>query len=789
MRLGQDEINWRDHAFNLDEKRILIVDDDKGFCESVSDILCLQGYSVKSVNSANEAFPVLSSFKPHVIFLDVLLPDSIGTDLLKAVRRELPFALSVMVTAHAQVETAVDALRKGAYNYLLKPLGWDEVFLTLERCFERLQLTYEKHIAVEELKGRNASLEESNLRLRRIVEATTRITNCIHLPEFGPFLLREFADGIGALGGSLYLKRRDKFVLQHSLDNDNVAQELELPLAKGTVFARAVAEKKPLLIDSDEFWHEIEQSGWRGYVDNTALIFPLFDIDGEVVGLISLHNKVAPPFTRADLDLGRLMATYTSESLHSVNMTENMLKSEERYRRLVETMNDGLIVVDDRFCLTYANKRFCEILGYKFKDIVGQAIISFMDDSANVSFMKDVREKAGAVHESYEIVWERADGATRTTLVTPQAVKEKNTTNYCFAVITDITDRKKSEEALKQQKYEADIRVKELDCLFAISSLIDKPDININEVFERTIKVIPKALQYPDVSCVRISLDNCGLSLTGCNGEVFCSHHAEQPTEWQISHAIYASGKRIGRLYIWYRQQRPESERGPFLKEEVSLVNAVAELLGGIIERVHAEDELKTSVDKLQTTMEGIIQAMAMTSEMRDPYTAGHQRRVSKLACAIAMKMDLPMQMVDGIRLASIIHDLGKIYVPAEILSKPGVISDIEFSIIKTHAQVGHDILRKIEFPWPLSKIIHQHHERMDGSGYPLGLAGDAIMLESRIIGVADTVEAMASHRPYRPSLGIERALNEVNSNAGTLYDAEIVKVCTDLFNIDGFDF
>ncbi len=187
--------------------------------------------------------------------------------------------------------------------------------------------------------------------------------------------------------------------------------------------------------------------------------------------------------------------------------------------------------------------------------------------------------------------------------------------------------------------------------------------------------------------------------------------------------------------------------------------------------------------------MEGIIQAMAMTTEMRDPYTAGHQRRVAKLASAIAQEMGLTEDEVDGIRLAGIIHDLGKIYVPAEILSKPGHISDIELSIIRTHPQVGHDILKTIAFPWPIALMVQQHHERLDGSGYPLGLDRKDILLGARIISVADTVEAMASHRPYRPSLGIDVALEEVNKNQGKFYEPKVVEICTDLFKNKNFEF
>jgi PAS domain S-box-containing protein/putative nucleotidyltransferase with HDIG domain len=195
----------------------------------------------------------------------------------------------------------------------------------------------------------------------------------------------------------------------------------------------------------------------------------------------------------------------------------------------------------------------------------------------------------------------------------------------------------------------------------------------------------------------------------------------------------------------------------------------------------------KESEDQLRRALKGVVQAMSVTVEMRDPYTAGHQRRVSRLSVAIAREMGLPERQVEGIRMAGDIHDIGKIYVPAEILSKPGKLTDIEFTIIKTHPQVGYDILKNIEFPWPIADIVVQHHERLDGKGYPAGLKGDAILLEARIIIVADVVEAMSSHRPYRPAHGIEKALEEISRNRGTIYDAAVVDACLRLFKEKGF--
>lgn len=198
---------------------------------------------------------------------------------------------------------------------------------------------------------------------------------------------------------------------------------------------------------------------------------------------------------------------------------------------------------------------------------------------------------------------------------------------------------------------------------------------------------------------------------------------------------------------------------------------------------------LQESTEKWRRALEGSIRAMAFALEMRDPYTAGHQLRVADLACAIANEMGLSEKQTNGIRMAAMIHDIGKICIPAQILSKPGKLNEIEFSLVKAHPGIGYDILKNIEFPWPIAQMVLQHHERIDGSGYPSGLAGSEILLEARTLAVADVVEAMASHRPYRPALGLDKALEEISKNRGVLYDPEVADACLKVFRKKGFEF
>ena len=195
----------------------------------------------------------------------------------------------------------------------------------------------------------------------------------------------------------------------------------------------------------------------------------------------------------------------------------------------------------------------------------------------------------------------------------------------------------------------------------------------------------------------------------------------------------------------------------------------------------------RKNLESLLKVLNETVEAIAALYEKRDPYTAGHQRRVAQLACALAREMGLPEEQVDGIRITGVVHDIGKIAVPGDILSKPGRLSTEELNIVKTHPQVAYDVLRNLEFPWPVAETVLQHHERLDGSGYPNGISGGDIILEARILCVADVVESMISHRPYRPALGVERALREIVRNKGVLYDPDVADACSRLSSNGGF--
>lgn len=223
-----------------------------------------------------------------------------------------------------------------------------------------------------------------------------------------------------------------------------------------------------------------------------------------------------------------------------------------------------------------------------------------------------------------------------------------------------------------------------------------------------------------------------------------------------------------------------------------TIVNGRPAIIGNILditERRRAEQAIRLSGERLRHGLESTIAAIAATIESRDPYTAGHQRRVAELASAAAREMRLAPEAIEGIRFGALIHDVGKIQVPAELLAKPARLTGAEFELVKSHPEAGYDIVKGIDFPWPVAAMICQHHERLDGTGYPSGLRGERIALEARVLAVADVVEAMASHRPYRPGLGIEAALAEIERHSGQRYDPDAVRACVRLFREKGFSF
>jgi PAS domain S-box-containing protein len=441
-----------------------------------------------------------------------------------------------------------------------------------------------------------------------------------------------------------------------------------------------------------------------------------------------------------------------------IERTAALRESEGRYRTFFEQSKDVIFITSHEGTILEVNQATMDLFGYTREEMMAMKTQKLYVDAVDRMRFQQLIEAEGSVRD-FEVALRKKDGTPIQCLITASVWQSADGSMKGYqGIIRDITDRKRIETQLREQAL----------------------------IFEN----IHDGIIMTDLGGNIVSWNPAAERMFGYyKGEVF------QKTIGMLTTKVMEGKLQDDRWTGEIGFIRKDGTEGICettvipLRDEGDNIIAMFGVCRDITERKRSEEQLQHSYDKLRETLIATVNILASTIEMRDPYTAGHQRRVTTLACAIAEEMGLSDDQFDGLRMAGLIHDLGKINVPAEILSKPGQINDIEFSIIRYHPQICHDLLKTIELPWPVAKIVLHHHERINGSGYPQGLKGDAIMLEARILAVADVVEAMASHRPYRPALGIKRALEEITKNKGVLYDPAVVDACNKLFTEKHFSF
>ena len=452
---------------------------------------------------------------------------------------------------------------------------------------------------------------------------------------------------------------------------------------------------------------------------------------------------------------------------------EALRKSERRYREFFATSRDCVFITSMEGKWIDFNDAALEMFGYDSREELSQVPISSLYvNPEERSVLTTLIEKQSYVKE-HPVLLRRRDGAVIDTLITAGFRRDADgSEREYYGTIRDITDRKRAEEELRksEEKYR--------NILENIEEGYFEVDLAGNFTFFNPS--LCRILGYPREE------------MPGMNNRVFMD--AENAKEaFRAFNEVYVTG--IPTKGFEWETIRKDGAR-TYLEVSVSLIAMPGEkptrfrgIARDITERKKAETELQQTLESLRKAIGATIQVMVSAVETRDPYTAGHQIRTTNLALFIAMEMGLPQEKIDGIRMAGSIHDIGKLSIPVEILSKPTALSEIEFSLIKEHSITGYKILKDVDSPWPLAEIVLQHHERMDGSGYPQGLKGEEILMEARIIAVADVVESMASHRPYRAALGLNVALEEIEKNRGTLYDEAVVDACLRLFREKGYRF
>jgi PAS domain S-box-containing protein/putative nucleotidyltransferase with HDIG domain len=451
---------------------------------------------------------------------------------------------------------------------------------------------------------------------------------------------------------------------------------------------------------------------------------------------------------------------------------EGLLDSQEKNRLLIENANEGIVVIQDEV-VKFANPKTQELFGCTAQELVLKPVkdVVHPEDRGTVMeqhFKRLNGDEVPDVHE-FRIV----DKAGSTKWVELNGVLQSwggRPADLCF--VRDITQRKMAERAL----YQSEERFRNL-----VENTSDWVwEVDTAGIYTYVGPRVRNILGYePDEVLGKTPFHFMTAQESARIAGIFESCvAAKKPFAFVENVCLRKDGRTVS----------VERSAVPFF-DAAGSVCGFRGIDRDISERKRSEDKLQSSYRRLEDTLDGVIQAMALTVETRDRRTGGHQRRVTELAHAIATEIGLSKERSRGVRIAGLLHDVGKITIPTEILSKPGRLSDMEFAIIKTHSKAGYDILKSIDFPWPVADIVVQHHERMDGSGYPSGLKGEQTALEARILAVADVVEAMVSHRPHRPALGTDQAMQEITDNRGRLYDANVVDACLTLFNRGSFRF
>jgi len=462
-------------------------------------------------------------------------------------------------------------------------------------------------------------------------------------------------------------------------------------------------------------------------------------------------------------DIGTQMILLAIEDITEHKRLENLLKEAEgRYRGVFETASDGILFFEQREGkITNANLAIEKMLGYTEKEIIGNKLqdIGILLDAGD--FQATLQKLVNSGINNYDAVKVK----TKSGQHIYADIYLANRARLIQCNIRDVSARQQAKATLMES--EAKFR----------SYIENSPD---------GVFIVDGTGRYHEVNksaCLIIGYSKEEIERLSIRDLL-----AEESLEAGLAHfkKLMETGAAISDL--WHKGK--DGSKSCLTVNAVKLSETRA--LGfckDITGQKQAEESLKQTLKSLRKALDTTIQVIISTVEARDPYTASHQLRVADLARAIATEMEFPPDRIEGIRIVASIHDLGKLSVPAEILSKPTKLTETEFSLIKEHSRTGYDILKNVESPWPLAEIVYQHHERMDGSGYPRNLKGDEILMEARILAVCDVVESMASHRPYRAALGIDAALKEIEDNRGGLYDADVVDVCLTLFREKGYQF
>jgi PAS domain S-box-containing protein len=458
-------------------------------------------------------------------------------------------------------------------------------------------------------------------------------------------------------------------------------------------------------------------------------------------------------------------------------------ENEDRFRRVSSMISDVAYSCSMKenglFSIDWMEGAAERISGYSIEEIKARQCWRFLVIEEDLAlFDTNVTGLSPGSHASCELRIQRKSGAIAWVESYAECVRMEMPESFIlYSALVDITERKQAEQAFRDSESKYRLLAENVsDVIYTLDMDLRytyiSPSVKLLQGFEPAELLNQSAndtITHSSVELVMKALSEVMELEKSGHGEII------------VSRTLAVETIRKDGTTIW------TEEKFSLLKDEKKQPIGILGISRDISERKQSEEKLQQTLENLRKAFIASIQLLVSAVEARDPYTAGHQIRSANLARAIATEMGLPRDKIEGLRMAGSIHDIGKLSIPAEILSKPTKLTNIEFSLIKEHSVNGYEMLKGVESPWPLAEIVYQHHERMDGSGYPRNLKGDEILMEARILSVADVVESMASHRPYRPAIGIEAALEEIGKNKGVLYDDAVADACLRLFREKGF--
>ena len=790
---------------------ILIVDDDPRSRKLLQLALEAEDFSCVEAADGVEALAVLERDRVDAIIADILMPRMDGYRLCYEVRRDprfrhLPFIIytaiytspsdeklgldlgaDMFIRKPASSATIIASLKEVAANERHSPArpeaSMDELTLMKEYNERLVAKLEEKNL---ELAQRTEELDSTTEELRQLVAHSPAVIYRLRIEGQNviPVFVSDNMQGLVGLSAAETLSFDWWLESLHPEDRDRTLELLSFGMKHEGYSA--------------EYRIRARDGTYRWVIDKNRV---LRDAAGQAQEIVGVWTDI----------------TDRKE-------TERVLmESERRFREMLENVQMLAMTLDKNGVITFCNDYLLRLTGWKREEVVGvdwfSKFIPETDENVKKLFLDAIG--AGGVLAHYENPIKTRSGELREIVWNNTMLRDSAGNTIGTASIgEDVTERKRSEEAM----YRAVSALNALShCNTALVHASDEGWL-LNEICRIVVVIAGYRLAWVGfaehdpqktvrpvayagyaagyMERVQVTWDDtaygrgpAGTAIRTLEPQVVQDAHTDPQYELWRDNAIKigyrsvlglplaSAGTVLGALCIY------ASDRNGFGAEDIRLLSGLANELAFGIVTLRTRTEHEQSAERLRRGMESAIEALAGTLEMRDAYTAGHQRRVAKLAAAIASDLGFSEDEIHGIHLAATVHDLGKIQVPAEILTKPTTLSKLEFELVKTHAQAGYDLLKDIDFPWPIAQLVYQHHERLDGSGYPRGLRSEDTLIGAKILAVADTIEAMFSHRPYRPGLGIEASLAEITKNRDKLYDAAVVDACVKLFREKGFAF